>query len=95
MILYKYIKREHLDTFFRNGTIKIGTLYGYRSEEELGAIIGDKEEGQHITILDAPEGRKIDMGLRLPSPIFLKLLGTRLNIIGFIRFVTETKPVNI
>ena len=50
-----------MDSFFKRGSIKIGTLYEYRNEEELGNVVGDDLEGVHITELHSPEGRKINL----------------------------------
>lgn len=60
-MLYKYLKREHLKAFFQFGSLKIGTLYEYRNEEELGKVIGDGEEGTYVTELLSPNGREIDL----------------------------------
>jgi hypothetical protein len=60
-MLYKYIKQEHLELFFKQGTIKIGTLYKYRDEEQLGNVIGDKDEGTHFTELNSPHRREINL----------------------------------
>ncbi len=62
MTLYKYINKKYLDDIFIHGRIKIGTLYEYRKEEELGLIVGDKEEGQHNTTLGGDEALEIDLG---------------------------------
>ena len=43
MQLYKYMKKEHAESFIRDGDLQIGTLYYYRSIEKPG--IGDKDEG--------------------------------------------------
>lgn len=47
-----------MESFFKNGTIKIGTLYKYREEEKLGNIIGDKNEGKNYTVLAFPQEQK-------------------------------------
>ena len=52
--IYKYIKQEHLELFFRFGRLKIGTLFDYRREEEYGSIIGDREEGQLKSVFENP-----------------------------------------
>ncbi len=74
-MLYKYIKKEHIDLFKKNGSLKIGTLYEYRNEEDLGSVIGDDKEGVHITELNSPQRREIDLADNTPeSQYFRKLL---------------------
>lgn len=43
--LYKFIKKKHAHEFFKNGNIRIGTLYDFRDVEKHGAEIGDLDEG--------------------------------------------------
>ena len=71
-MLYKYIKKEHLESFLKRGTLKIGTLYEYRNEEELGTVIGDDKEGTHITELKSPQGRIIDLASNSPEAQYFK-----------------------
>ncbi|HGD3335382.1 TPA: hypothetical protein ACI4B1_000636 [Enterobacter hormaechei] len=52
MVLYKYMKRKDLLAFLAKGTVRIGTLYDYRKEEEYGGAIGDESEGVYETVLD-------------------------------------------
>ena len=61
MALYKYVKKEHLDAFFTNGSIKIGSLYEYRQVEKYGTVIGDDSEGTYITELSKNGEYEIDM----------------------------------
>jgi hypothetical protein len=42
---YKYMKQEHLRSFFRNGDIRIGTLHDFQSNEKHNYQILDSEEG--------------------------------------------------
>lgn len=78
--LYKYIRSEFAESFFRRGTIRIGTLHEYRDTERHGSIIGDGLEGilseeelfDHLPITssaDAPDfakgGIKVAPGGRL------------------------------
>ena len=42
---YKYIKQEHLRSFFKNGNIRIGTLHDFQSKEIHNYQILDNEEG--------------------------------------------------
>lgn len=77
--IYKYLKAEHLNAFFLTGKIRIGTLFDYRREEDLGSVIGDKEEGLSKVIFenksdtpfevnfdeDSPEARHFEHYLRI------------------------------
>jgi len=71
-VLYKYIKKEHLDLFYKNGSLKIGTLHEYRNEEDLGTVIGDNHEGLHITELNSPKGREIDLAGNTPEAEYFR-----------------------
>lgn len=71
-LLYKYIKKEHLGLFLKNGTIKIGTLLEYRNEKDLGSVIGDNQEGLHITELNSPNGREIDLASNTPEAEYFR-----------------------
>lgn len=71
-MLYKYIKKEHLKQFFKNGALKIGTLHEYRDEEQLGSVIGDEQEGIHKTELDATEGKEIDLTGNSPEAQYFR-----------------------
>lgn len=44
-MLFKYMEAQHADTFFRDGSLRIGTLFHYRDEERFGSEIGDTQEG--------------------------------------------------
>ena len=61
-----------MDVFFKKGSIKIGTLYEYRNEEELGGVVGDKKEGVHITELHSPKGREIDLTDNSPESNYFR-----------------------
>jgi len=52
--IYKYTEGKYLDLFFCFGKIRIGTLFDYRREEDLGFVIGDREEGQSKIIFENP-----------------------------------------
>ncbi len=69
--IYKYIKPEHLDLFFSFGRIKIGTLFDYRREEEYGAVIGDREEGQIKSIFENPPS-EFELGDGSPEANYFK-----------------------
>ncbi|MDH3375104.1 MAG: hypothetical protein OER22_08700 [Gammaproteobacteria bacterium] len=71
-MLYKYIRRQHMEAFFRNGALKIGSLYEYRALEELGSIIGDASEGVHITRLDSTKRREFQLQDGSPEAAFFK-----------------------
>jgi len=71
-VLYKYINKEHLKQFLKNGALKIGTLYEYRDEEGFGSVIGDEQEGFHKTELDSPKGREIDLAGDSPEAEYFR-----------------------
>lgn len=43
--LYKFLKKEHADSLFNKGELKIGTLYDFRDQEKYGDARGDEGEG--------------------------------------------------
>lgn len=45
MNLYKYCSRQWLEAFFRDGSLRIGTLYDWRNTEKYGECVGDEREG--------------------------------------------------
>ena len=53
MVIYKYTKKEYLESFKRNGTILVNTLYYLRREKE---EIKDGSEGK-LEILIKPKCR--------------------------------------
>ena len=55
MVIYKYTKKEYLESFKRNGTILVNTLYYLRREKE---EIKDGSEGK-LEILIKPKNRPI------------------------------------
>lgn len=59
MPLYKYMPQKYLNAFLEKGSLKIGTLFEYRKNEIYGDVIGDKEEGVHVTELKIPGGGEI------------------------------------
>ena len=50
--LYKYMKKKYVHDFFKNGTIRIGTLYDFREIEKHGPEIGDIDEGTKTLTTD-------------------------------------------
>lgn len=50
--IYKYMKKRHAVAFFKEGLIRIGTLYDFRQEEKHGEEIGDKDEGTKTLTTD-------------------------------------------
>ena len=46
-MLYKFLEKKYLDSFFKTGCIRIGTLHNFQDEEEHGNNRGDKNEGTH------------------------------------------------
>jgi hypothetical protein len=71
MAFYKYIKKRYLDGFFQ-GRMKIGTLYEYRNEEELGGVIGDNEEGVSKTTLGGKDIMRIDFRKNTPETEYFR-----------------------
>lgn len=59
MYLYKYMKSEHVETFFHNGKLRIGTLLDFKRNEAFNAAVGDKNEGSHFPFI-AVENIKVD-----------------------------------
>ena len=47
--LYKYLKKEYAEKLLNDGIFRIGTLYDFRCEESLGAVVGDRQEGKKTT----------------------------------------------
>lgn len=43
--LYKATRREHLDRFMIDGTIRVGTLWHFRRTDLYGNSVGDRAEG--------------------------------------------------
>lgn len=72
MALYKYVKREHLDVFFTNGSMKIGSLYEYRNVEQYGNVIGDDGEGFYHTELSKSGRHEIDLSQNTPEANFFR-----------------------
>ncbi|HCX4700527.1 TPA: hypothetical protein PRU86_004251 [Escherichia coli] len=54
-MLYKYIKSEHAEMFFANGTLRIGTLYDFKKNEAFNKAIGDNKEGSHFPFMDTDQ----------------------------------------
>ena len=71
MPLYKYLEKEHLESFFSTGLIKIGSLYGYRKAEEFGEFIGDKDEGLSKTILTSVNQHQFALNDSSPEANFI------------------------
>lgn len=44
--LFKFLSKEYAEKFFSTGELRIGTLFGFRNEEEHGNHRGDKNEGK-------------------------------------------------
>lgn len=45
MKLYKYMQKEHSESFFDTGKIRIGTLFDFRKTDVHNSVIGDENEG--------------------------------------------------
>lgn len=54
-MLYKYIKSEHAEMFFHNGTLRIGTLLDFKRNEDFNKAIGDSNEGSHFPFMDTDQ----------------------------------------
>lgn len=72
MRFFKYMPRRYLEAFFRRGSIKIGSLYEYRKTEHYGNVVGDKNEGLHMTELSFEGDREIDLAEDCPEANFFK-----------------------
>lgn len=46
MEIFKYGKREHIESLISDGIIRIGTLFDFKNEEVHGQEIGDQKEGK-------------------------------------------------
>ena len=46
--LYKYTKKEFARSFFKDGTLRIGTLHDYASSEKFAKGIYDRHEGYYF-----------------------------------------------
>jgi hypothetical protein len=63
--IYKYMGRAHAARMLADGEIRLGTLYTYRNEEELGPEVGDRDEGtlnlkkSGFTVVDTVDPRTI------------------------------------
>jgi len=71
-LLYKYLRREHADSFFARGTIRIGTLQEFRRVEEHGNAVGDVDEGQHHTVFSFQGGGNIDLSEDSPAAEYIR-----------------------
>lgn len=58
-VMYKYCRREHSAGMLKAGSVKIGTLLGFRDQEGLGPNIGDELEGR---ILSGDRPRQLPPG---------------------------------
>jgi hypothetical protein len=71
MRIFKYMQQEHLDGFFQNGCLKIGTLYDYRKEEEYGEVTGDRDEAYQLTELRTPDDG-LDLATNTAEAVYVK-----------------------
>ncbi len=59
-VLYKFVdKEEYAQNLVERGTLKIGTLYGYRAQEGLDPVRGDASEGQFTITLESAQPETI------------------------------------
>ena len=47
MPLYKYTEKQHLNSFFNSGKLRVGTLYDYRDIVTHKLCVGDSNEGMN------------------------------------------------
>lgn len=71
-MIFKYMKAHHAESFLREGTLRIGTLYEFRDMEKHGAVIGDKNEGQK-SLYTHLEGRYTNENAPAISKKFIEL----------------------
>lgn len=45
MELYKYCRKEHMDSMLAHGGVRIGTLFDWRKAHKYGELVGDEHEG--------------------------------------------------
>lgn len=45
--VYKFVKEEYMDSFFKTGDLRLGTLHNFRKIEEYGINRGDPSEGKN------------------------------------------------
>lgn len=62
MHLYKFIEKEFLDSFFKTGCLRLGTIYGFRDIVQYGVSRGDQLEGQHYLSRGIDEKLKLSKG---------------------------------
>ena len=67
--LFKYLKSKDANDFFRQGIIRIGTLYDYRKTERHGTVIGDHQEG---LILEQEHYQNLTMQSNEDVPPFIR-----------------------
>lgn len=70
--LFKYMKREHIDKFFADGTLRIGTLYEYRNVELHGPAVGDLDEGKDTKTLTSHQEETFDIRSNDPRAVFAR-----------------------
>lgn len=71
-VLYKYLMKEHLDTFFKEGIIRLGTLFEFRNEEFHGSAVGDADEGRYTKVLGDLEEQEFDLLSNDPRAVFAR-----------------------
>lgn len=72
MPLYKFIKTNYSKSFFKKGSLRLGTIYSFKDTVEHGQNIGDESEGKHEVIrsLDEPVTLSKDKPEPIVSEIF-------------------------
>jgi hypothetical protein len=54
--IFKFMRRNHMESFFETGVIRLGTVSDFRREEEFGDCIGDQNEGIHESVMVTAKG---------------------------------------
>lgn len=92
MALYKYMKSEHAEMFFHNGTLRIGTLLDFKKNEDFNEAIGDKNEGSHYPFMNIDQTLRFGEMTPSQASFFKGAIDgvTGLSITG-IKFVREVR----
>jgi len=70
-MLYKFIERDHLNSFFNNGCLRLGTLYDFKDTILHGETRGDTSEAEHHLIRDA--GESLILSPKKYEPLFSEM----------------------
>lgn len=72
MFLYKFLERQFLESFFKTGSLRIGTIYDFKDTISHTAARADSSEGKHELVRRISSPLKIDKNTQEPivSEIF-------------------------